>query len=281
MLSNQAFQYPATVPIPPNTKSFQGVPYVANGVESQKLDLYLPPGRRNPPIMVLIHGGAWLGGDKAMEAPGLWLKEGYAVACVNYRLLPGTGFPGQLEDCKAAVRWLRKNASRYDFDKTRVGAAGESAGGYFTAMLGATSHTRKFDVGENLDESSEVQVACDWFGITDITTMDAQRLPDGMRHGASDTPESMFIGATVSENKRKALAASAITYLDKHACPFFITHGDRDTLVPCGQSLELRDALQKLRIRTKLMIVKGGGHMFMDKDVTHAMVEFVNGILKP
>ena len=133
-------------------------PYVAGGHERQKLDLFLPRDADNAPVVMFIHGGAWRNGDKNNpRALAELLEAGFAVVSINYRLSQHARFPAQIEDCKAAVRWLRARAGEYRLDVSRIGVWGTSAGGHLAAMLGTTGENREFDVGQNLDLSSRVQ----------------------------------------------------------------------------------------------------------------------------
>ncbi len=124
---------------PQGTKVLKDLAYVEAGHERQKLDLYLPPTGSRWPLVVSIHGGAFRMGSKDGEAAataGALVARGFAVAAINYRLSQHAIFPAQIEDCKAAVRWLRANASRYGYDPDRVASFGGSAGGHLAAMLG-------------------------------------------------------------------------------------------------------------------------------------------------
>ena len=107
------------------------------------------------------------------------------MASINYRLSQHAVFPAQIEDCKAAVRWLRAHAAEYHLDPNRFAAWGSSAGGHLAAMLGTTGDVKEFEVGENLGVSSRVQAVVDYFGPTDFLQMDAHRPPNGQtaRHG--------------------------------------------------------------------------------------------------
>ncbi len=105
-------------------------PYVSDGHARQKLDLYLPPEGRNLPLIVWIHGGAFKIGDKGDPLPLEYLAQGYALASINYRLSQHALFPAQIEDCKAAVRWLRAHAQEFGLDTQRFAAWGPSAGGH-------------------------------------------------------------------------------------------------------------------------------------------------------
>jgi len=125
----------AAAPLPEGTRALRDLEYVPGGHERHKLDLYLPGTGSNWPLIVAVHGGAWTTGSKQSEPAGPFVARGFAVASINYRLSQHAIFPAQIEDCKAAVRWLRANAPKYGYDAKRVGAIGGSAGGHLVAMM--------------------------------------------------------------------------------------------------------------------------------------------------
>ena len=255
--------------------------YVPNGHERQKLDLYLPAdGTAAPvPVIIWVHGGAWLAGSKDRCPAQRFVDAGYAVASINYRLSQHATFPAQIQDCKAAVRWLRAHASRYNLDPQRFGVWGASAGGHLVALLGTAGNVDDFDVGENPDVSSRVQAVCDFFGPTDFTKM--RDFPSAMDHDAADSPESKVIGGAVQENEEKVQRANPITYVTKDDPPFLIVHGDKDPLVPHNQSELLLSALQKVEVEARLYTVEGGGHGgFQDPNVNRLVAEFFAKHLK-
>jgi acetyl esterase/lipase len=254
---------PSTPPrVPTGVRAVRDIAYVSNGHERQKLDLYLPEKSTGPlPVVVWIHGGAWLMGSKD-ACPAVYLaRRGYAVASVGYRLSTQAVFPAQIEDCKAAVRWLRAHAAEYGLDTNRFGAWGASAGGHLVALLGTTGNMKDFDVGENLDQSSRVQAVVDFFGPADLLKLGEQSGTNSMiNHDAADAPEAQLIGGKLKNNPDKANRASPITYVSKDAAPMLIVHGDADPLVPHQQSEELYDALKEAGADVQLHLVKGGGH---------------------
>ena len=144
------------------------------------------------------------------------------MASINYRLSQHAVFPAQIEDCKAAIRWLRANAAKYHLDPTTSasGALGRRPPGRH-----AGHHRRREGVGGqragNLDQSSRVQCVVDWFGPTDMATMGKQADKPG-------SPVAQLIGGPVQENKEKARKASPLTYVSKDSAPFLIMHGDKD-----------------------------------------------------
>ena len=259
-------------PLPEGVIAIQNLAYVDNGHERQKLDLYLPETGTNRPLIIWIHGGAFRMGSKDNsehdQLPLEYVEMGYGVASLNYRLSQHARFPAQIEDCKAAVRWLRARADEFGLDPTRFAAWGPSAGGYLAAMLGITGQVREYEVGVHLDVSSRVQCVVDYFGPTDFLQMDSQRLPDGMIHDLADSPESELIGGPIQENPDVVARANPITYVTPDAPPFLIIHGDKDLLVPYQQSVLLVEALLAVEADVSFYTVKGAGHgQFTDPNV--------------
>ena len=246
--------------LPEGTAVHRDLAYVTHGHPRQKLELYGPGVDAPAPLVVYIHGGAFRAGDKAEHPPLEYLAEGYALAAINYRLSQHALFPAQIEDCKAAVRWLRAHAKEYGLDPRRVAVGGSSAGGHLAAMVGTAHHVKAFDVGEHLDVSSRVQAVLDYFGPTDFLQMDAHRPPGGMVHDTPDSPESQLVGGPIQENPDRVARANPITYVTAGAPPFLIVHGDRDPLVPHHQSVLLATALEKAGVPVTFYTVEGGGH---------------------
>ena len=268
--------------VPEGITVYRDLAYVTDGHERQKLDLYVPETGENLPLIIWIHGGAWRGGDKTHYMPIEYLKAGYAGASLNYRLSQHAIFPAQIEDVKAAVRWLRANAETYRLDPNRFAAWGSSAGGHLVAMLGTAGDVKEFEVGENLEVSSRVQAVVDYFGPTDFLQMDAHRLPNGLVHDVPDSPESQLVGEPIQEHQDRVARANPVTYVSKDAPPFLIVHGDKDPLVPYQQSVLLNDALKKVGVPVTFYKVEGGGHgWFKDPKVPELAKAFLEQHLKP
>jgi acetyl esterase/lipase len=233
--------------------------------ERNTLDLYLPDGGNTPrPLIIWVHGGAWQGGSKeGGPQPALeLLRRGYAVACINYRLSQHAPFPAQINDCKTAVRFLRANASKYDLDPARFGVWGGSAGGHLAALLGTSGDVKDLEAnGANAGVSSRVQAVCDFFGPADLLTMAQQSGPESaLQHDAPNSPESRLLGGPILDRKDAARRASPVTYITSDDPPFLIVHGDKDNVVPVGQSKQLHEALKKARVDSTLLIIPGAGH---------------------
>jgi acetyl esterase/lipase len=270
-----------TMPIPPGTRVLRDLAYVPDGHERQKLDLYLPEKGGNLPLIVWIHGGGWQNGSKDRTQAVKFVPQGYAVASINYRLSSHAIFPAQIEDCKAAIRWLRAHAKEHGIDPQRIGVWGSSAGGHLVAMLGVTGDVKEFDKGLNLDQSSRVQCVVDFFGPTELFTMQAQTVIQGpINHDAPESPESKLIGATVKEAKAKADKASPLTYVSKGGAPILIMHGDKDPLVPLKQSEVFLEALKKAGVDATLHVVPGAGHGFGGPEIDEKVGAFFASHLK-
>ena len=238
------------------------VAYVPGGGARQMLDVFYPEKSDQPlPLIVWIHGGAWLGGGKERAPAMPFLKDGFVVASVTYRFSQDAIFPAQIQDCKAAIRWLRAHAAELNIDRKRVGVWGASAGGHLVALLGVAGEEKGWDVGENLDQSSRVQAVVNWFGPADMLTMGSQSGPDtALAHNEPGSPESKLIGGAVQENADKARAASPVNYVTKDDAPMLLMHGDKDRLVPHAQSVELLDLLKKAGVEAELKTMEGAGH---------------------
>ncbi|MDF9832481.1 acetyl esterase/lipase [Ereboglobus sp. PH5-5] len=242
---------------PPDVTAYRDMPYVTGGGKRQTLDLYVPKnaGAKKPfPLIIWIHGGGWEKGSKTSCFPLRmdFAKRGYAIASINYRYTSSAPFPAQIEDCKAAVRWLRSRAGEYNLDPNRFAAWGSSAGGHLAALLGVTGHVRKFDVGENLQTSSRVQAVVDFYGPADFTAKE-------MWEPAYDTRVKL-LGGSLAEKRDVAVAASPVTHAGTGAAPFLICHGTKDTRVPISQSERLNDALKSAGVPTVLRRVQDAGH---------------------
>ncbi len=217
------------------------------------LDLYSPENVSGPlPVIVWIHGGGWSRGRKEQCPAVSLVDDGYAVASIDYRLTSVAPFPAQIEDCKAAVRWLRANASAYHLDPDRIGVWGNSAGGHLAALLGTSGGVPELEGnGDNMQYSSRVQAVCDAAGPVDLV---AEMSPKAMSRIEA------LLGGALEKNKSKAIAASPIHYVSKDDPPFLIVHGEFDRVVPVEQSQRFYEALQKAGVNATLKILPQRGH---------------------
>jgi len=238
---------------------------------SQKLDIYLPDDSIVPfPVILYLHGGAFAIGDKRdiyvlniLKS----IKRGYALVSVNYRLSGEAIFPAGLQDVKAAIRWVRANSEQYQLDGNRIAVWGCSSGANYAAMTCLTDRVVELEdlnLG-NPEYLCNVRAAVDWFGPTDFLKMDEQLEENGFGpadHGKANSPESVYLGAKISDVPLKVELANPMTYVHEHMPPILIQHGRLDDLVPVQQSMIFVDKLEKYVSpdRFEFDIIEGAGH---------------------
>jgi len=247
------------------------------------------------PLVVFIHGGGWVEGDKDQvrsKLPHL-LAAGFAVASIDYRLSEEAPFPAAPQDAKAAIRWLRANSPDLGIDPTRIAAWGESAGANLAALLGVTSDQQTLfddpDLG-NAATSAAVQAVVDWFGPTDLLQMRAQAANDDVcadpyDHDADDSYESRWLGEPLQSDIEVAELADPLTYIPTATSipPFSIAHGDDDCVVDVEQSRLLVGALQEAGQQPQVTILPGAGHMDgrFDAEVLDPTIAWLQQVLGP
>jgi acetyl esterase/lipase len=248
--------------LPGGLRVYKNLAYAPGENVRQKLDIYVPGKREGPlPLIVWIHGGGWIYGSKENPLPLPWLGRGYVIASINYRLSQEAKFPAQIEDCKAAIRWLRSHADRYKIDPNRVAVWGESAGGHLASLLGTAGDVTEWDQGQPVG-SSRVQAVINWFGPTDLTWFSTGTI-------FTVPLEAVLLGGRGEEVAKLARKASPISYVSKDDPPFLIMHGDKDSIVPLRQSKAFALALTKAGVKVYLRILKGadhGGAEFLHRD---------------
>ena len=241
----------------------------ATASPAETLDLFLPQRGAKPyPVVIRIHGGGFDTGSAHMVETGLAAERivaaGYALAAINYRLATEAPFPASGRDAKAAVRFLRASAARFDLDPKRFAAWGDDSGGWFAVMLGVTGDQATIyddpSLG-NANVSAAVQGVVDWYGPIDLASADAQSAEhpplacvDSYRHhSGAGTPESRWLCGDRETPLADAQCASAVRDANlvryiatAHDLPAFsIAHGADDCELPWGQSVELTQALQR------------------------------------
>ena len=261
------------------------------GYRPLALDLYLPPASVRPPatgfpLVIHIHGGAFMGGDKRLilpfvDWPGVLASlagRGYVVASINYRLSGEARFPAQAQDVKAAVRWLRLNAVKYAIDPDRAVTWGQSAGGHLASLTavscgaaalsptGPASAPGKPDVTA-ATPSDCVQGAVAWFGLFDIATIQEQaREVKALSRDDADAPEWRLLGCFATAcPPSQVTAASPVSYVDRTDPPMLLIVGSEDTLVPTKQTIEMAERLTAAGVKHDLIVLPGIDHSFIGR----------------
>ncbi|MDP4680478.1 MAG: alpha/beta hydrolase [Cyclobacteriaceae bacterium] len=237
------------------------------------LDLYMPANQINPYLVIWIHGGAWHSGSKKNPPMDL-IDKGYAMASVDYRLSVEAPFPAMIHDIKAAIRYLRGNALKFGYRADQIIIWGSSAGGHLAALIGTTNGNEALEgtLGNYLTESSSVQVAIDFYGPTNFQTILQQSTPHGISVRAPAL--ALLLGKPLNQAEGLANLASPFFQVDASDPPMFIAHGDQDNQVPVNQSLELKAAYDKNKLKVQLEIVSGAGHGSKD----YYTNEFINKV---
>ena len=273
------------------------IPY-ATLSPAQKLNIYWPDSDNSPyPIILSIHGGAFMGGDKGdiQLTPMLeGLKRGYAVVSINYRMSGEARFPALIHDLKAAIRWVRANAGTYMLDARHIAAWGGSAGGYQALMAGVSEGIPELEdltLG-NADQPSLVQAVVAWFPPTDFRKMDEQLAEYGLgptpgdEHSGARSPESLLLGRKITEIPALVQKANPETYIRPGLPPFLIQHGTKDATVPCLQSVRFAEKLAFVLDpeRVTLDLLEGARHadpQFESPENLEKVFAFLDQHLKP
>ena len=248
---------------PPGVEVIRDVEFGTGGGRPLHLHIARPetPPAKPMPVVVYIHGGGWRNGNHRGPQNLPFAARGYFTVNVEYRLSGEAIFPAQIEDCKAAIRWVRANAEAYNVNPDRIGVWGHSAGGHLAALLGTSAGVEELEgEGGSPDQTSAVQAVVDCFGPTDFLRMND--FPGRLDHDSPASPESMVIGGPIQENPEQVAVADPITYVDADDPPFLILHGENDELVPISQSEILHEALTAAGVESTSVRVKNAGHGF-------------------
>jgi len=217
------------------------------------------------------------------------LASGYAVASINYRLSNEAIYPAQINDAKAAVRFLRATAAKYNLNPDTIGAWGASAGGNLAALLGTTCGVAELEGADlgNPDQSSCVQAVVDWFGPIDFLKMDEQFAGTScpQNHNDASSPESKLVGAAIQTVPDLVKTTNPMNYIDATDAPFLIQHGSADCNIPPVQGKNLADALGASvgAENATNILLDGAGHggaQFEAESNLQLVIDFLDGHLK-
>ena len=244
---------------PAGVRDQPGLVYAKYGTREMHLDLFQPSGKGPFPAVILVHGGAWITGNHAMENPFAMelARRGYVAATVEYRLSNEAKYPAQIHDLKASIRWLRANAARYHIDPNRIAAVGASAGGHLVALLGATNGMPNFEgEGGNPKVSSAVQSVVDIDGPA--TFIDPGNI-EKEKKGPFDT-NTRLIGGTFEEKPDVWREASPITHVNRKSAPVLFINSS--SYRPFQQREEMSAKLKALGIVSEIVVIPDTPHPF-------------------
>ena len=245
--------------LPEGVQAQMGLVYARYQNREMHLDLFQPKRAGTFPAVILVHGGAWITGNHAMENPFAMelARRGYVAVTIEYRLSNEAKYPAQIYDLKAAVRWLRANAARYHIDPNRIAAVGASAGGHLVALLGATNEMRNFEGnGGNQSVSSMIQSVVDIDGTA--TFVDPGNI-EKEKKGPFDT-NTRLIGGTFEQKPDVWREASPITHVNSKSAPVLFINSS--SYRPFQQREEMRDKLKALGIVSEMVVIPDTPHPF-------------------
>ncbi|HKW29840.1 MAG TPA: alpha/beta hydrolase [Verrucomicrobiae bacterium] len=261
----------------------RNIPYVSHPTTNQNFDLYLPRkhGVRPFPLVIWMHGGAWLTGSKEWDNVKYLVQHGYAIASIDYRYSPEAPFPAQIQDCNAAMNFILAHAADYGVDARRFVVGGGSAGGHLALLLGLARQEREFGANPAIKPLAIL----DFFGPTDLNGMAADLEAIHAQRGIATWQDAgpKLLGAPLDQAAARAKAASPITYVSAAAPPVLILQGDEDDLVPVAQSQRLHVALNRAGVDNELIMVHKAGHdgpMFSAPRIQPGIIDFLNGVFK-
>jgi PhoPQ-activated pathogenicity-related protein len=223
------------------------IEFARPGGESLTLDAHVPNGKGPFPAVIIVHGGGFTAGTKQTYVPPLFApltEAGFAWFTINYRLAPKSAFPAAVDDVETAVRWVRKNASKYRVDPKRIALVGESAGGHLVAYAGA-----------RLRGKDAVQAVVPFYPPTDLVALTNHRgqLSDGLKGFVAVSERN-------AETDKKLAAASPVGQIHSAMPPYLFIHGTKDPQVPFSQSPLMCDAMRKIAARCEVYPIFDAGH---------------------
>jgi acetyl esterase/lipase len=269
----------ADLAVPDGVAFERGIEYANPDNQHLQLDLAQPKDGAGPyPAILCIHGGGFRAGtrdgyDKLCLS---FAQRGYVAATVTYRLAPAYQFPAAVQDCKAAVRWLRANAAKYHIDPARIGVTGGSAGGHLAQFLGVTAGVKEFEGEGNPEQSSAVACVVNQYGPSDFTKSYGKSVD-----AAEVLP--LFFGGNLEQKRSEHIRGSPLYWATPDAAPTLCIHGTDDKYVAYEQAVWMVDRLKACAVEAELLTMEGAGHGFKGADAEKAekaMFDFFDAHMK-
>jgi acetyl esterase/lipase len=235
------------------------VTYATVDGKALALDIHMPTGVSNPPLLVWVHGGMWRVGNKN-QVPPVFVQNGFAVASLDFRQSTEARFPAMVHDIKGAIRFLRAHAREYGYRTDRIAIGGTSSGGHLAALVGVTNghHELEGTVGGNAEQSSAVQAVVSYYGASNLQTILAQSTPFGL--GVREPALRDLLGALPDAAPTLAALGSPVLHTGAGDPPLLLLHGDQDPQMPINQAHELQGAYEAHGLDVTLDVVHGAAH---------------------
>jgi triacylglycerol lipase len=257
--------------------------FTEHGDERLLCDVYLPAessaereGRRHPAVVV-VHGGAWVGGDK--WAIGVFARRladaGFVAVSINYRLAPRHKFPAQVDDVRSALVWLVESADEYGVDPQRIGMLGYSAGAHLSCMIGTLVDAEWEQIAPTTVWDRDDPR---WAKLPKVTSVVGGGTPCDFTGLPTDNESlAYFLGGSRRQVPEAYRAASPVSHASPGDAAMLLIHGTRDLLVPIASSRKLYDLHQRLGIASQFVALEGFGHMltFLHPQTRERAVQFL------
>ena len=268
---------------PEGTVMHNNIPYANDTLKKHLLDIYLPPNaNNNTPLIVWVHGGAWMLNDKYADMGYMkntiktFINNGYALASIDYRHSTTAIFPAQIQDCNQALEFLYQHAADYKFDKNRIALIGFSAGGHLASLMGlsANNNVKEF-FSAGVQPHFKIKCVLDFYGPSDFIML--ANNPDTSVNNMRN-PVSILLGTMAVDRPDIAKKASPVNYIDKNDPPFIIVQGEKDESVPNTQSRILSAWLKLSGVKNELIIVPNAPHygeMFDVPEIREKLLKFL------
>lgn len=256
-----------------------------------QMDILLPQSNQKMPAVIFVTGGGFISANRSrMPQLRMYLAEhGFVVASINYRTAPNSKFPAPIEDAKSAIRFIKTHAHKFNVDAAQIFVVGDSAGGYIAAFAATTNGDKIFNVGDNLNQSSEILAAVDLYGISDLTKIAAD-FPAELQslYNMPGSIQSMFVngipyftgnGGGILDHPKATVAANPINYITKNSAPMLLMHGTADNVVSPSQTDLLFQALRSAGIDAERYVVPNANHSddyWQQDEVLAVILEFLN-----
>ncbi len=270
---------------------YSQVPTFEKPIQPLQMDILLPQSNKPLPAVIFVTGGGFISSNRA-RMPQLRMRlaeSGYFVASINYRTAPNANFPQPIEDVKAAIRFVKANAQRFNVDAEKVSVIGDSAGGYLTAFVAVTNDEKIFNTGDYGNISNKIVAAVDLYGISDLTKI-ADDFSDEVKtnYDSAGSIASLFVngmpgftgrGGAILDDEKIAAAANPINYINKNSAPMLLMHGTADHVVSPSQTDLLFQALRNNGVDAERYIVPNADHsddFWVQDEVFKVIVNFLN-----
>ncbi|MGD1703273.1 alpha/beta hydrolase fold domain-containing protein [Dapis sp. BLCC M229] len=236
-----------------NYRIYKNIKYLTVNNYDLQLDIYQSLAPKPQPTVIFIHGGGWVDRPREVELFFLlpYLKMGFSVVNVGYRLAAQSLAPAAVADCRCALRWVMRNAQQYNFNPEKIILSGFSAGGHLAMTTALLTPNAGFDSYCEGDEELKVAGIVNWYGITDVKDLlEGANVRDYALEWMGNQSDRLEIGSRISP----------INYVHSQLPPIFTVHGDADLSVPYNHAVKFHEALNQANVPNQLLTIIGGDH---------------------